>query len=192
MKKNNPKTNKLLAAGAAVVTLTGVAASDQAQALTIAGSGNISAVIVNVPTVTEVTVMHFGSVAANALVPGTVALAPVGSARTPAGGATAVVGGGAGVVAASGVLQINGFTSGTTINITATAGPVTITETIGGVATMTVTNFLVAASGTTANAITVTPAATTQLNVGVGATLNVGAAQAVGTYTGTYTVNVQI
>ena len=114
--------------------------------------------------------MSFGNVAASGTA-GTVELTPAG-ARNPTGGVS--------LPAATGTVAAASFTvtgEGTsTYAITLPSTAYTITETVGGVATMDVDTFTSSPSGTgalTAGSQTIT----------VGATLNVNAGQIAGTYT---------
>ena len=69
-------------------------------------------------------------------------------------------------------------------------GPGALTN--GGTGNMVINNFMLQVSGspTAVPSITVSASPSSpNLNFGVGATLNVGATQAGGTYTGTYTIN---
>ena len=178
-------TKNALMAGSAVVTLTGVAANQQAHAVTVTGTGNINAVIVNVPNITEQTAMHFGSIGADAANADTVTLSPAG-ARTTAGGFATLVTGGA-ATPAQGVLRVNNPPTATTITYSVTAAA-TVSD--GGGNTMTVNNFQL--TGSAANAATNTrsvTAAVTQFDINIGADLGVGIGQTLGTYTGTYTLN---
>jgi hypothetical protein len=101
--------------------------------------------------------------------------------RSVTGGVTAITGAG---LESSGVLSISGST-GLAIDLSMTAASYSVSN--GGGATMAVNNFnLVTNAGGATETITLTSNPT---NFPFGATLNVGAGQAAGTYTGTFTVN---
>lgn len=183
MKRNF--TKNALMVGSAVVTLTGVAAHQQAHAIAVTGTGNLNAVIVNVPNITEQQAMHFGSMGADAANADTVTLSPAAARSTGGGFVQLVTGGGA--TAAQGILRVNNPPTTTTITYSVTAAP-TVTD--GGGNTMVVNNFMLTGDGAVAatNTRSVT-AAVTQFDINIGADLNVGIGQALGTYTGTYTLN---
>jgi len=102
-------------------------------------------------------------------------------ARTPTGAVTAVAGGG---LASQGIFSVSGST-GLAIDVSMTAAAFTVSN--GGGATMVVNNFnLVTNAGGATRTITL---AANPSTFPLGATLNVGAGQAAGTYIGNYTIN---
>ncbi len=133
-------------------------------------TASASATIVTPITIVKNTDMNFGNVAVSATIPGTVVLAPAGT-RTTGGG------GGVTLPATTGTVAAAQFTVSGTANYTyAITLPTTKTIT-SGANTMTVDNFTSTPSGTG----TLSGAGSQTLTVG--ATLNVAAAQAAGTYT---------
>jgi hypothetical protein len=148
-------------------------ASAPAQANTATASANAAARIVSPIAIAKTTDLNFGDVVAGGAA-GTVVVTPAG-ARGAGGGAT--LGSGAAVTAAA--FNVTGQANAT-YAITL-PGSATVTS---GVNTMTVNTF------------TSNPTPTGTLSAGgsqalaVGATLQVGANQATGTYTGTFDVTV--
>lgn len=145
--------------------MLGSAAASHAQSTASATS---TATIVTPITITKTVDMNFGNVAVSASSPGTVVLDPAGS-RTPSGGVTlpAVTGT---VAAAS--FDVAGQAN-YTYTITLPAGTHTITS---GVNSMNVDTF------TSSPSTTGTLSASGTETLTVGATLNVSAGQASGTY----------
>ena len=146
------------------IAIFGFSAASFAQ---VSASASTSATIITPIAITKSVDMNFGSVAVSPTVPGTVVL-PTSGSRTQTGGVTLPVT--TGTVAAA-KFTVTGLAA-STYSITL---PGTITLTSGS-NTMTVSNF------------TSTPTPTGVLTGGtqdilVGATLNVAAAQAAGSYT---------
>jgi len=142
-------------------------------ALAATATSNVSASIVPAISITKTADMEFADVIASGST-GTVVLSAAGS-RSATGGAT--LGNGTGTAAAS--FTVSGDPSSTySISLPASA---TITSTPN---TMTVNTFTSSPSGTG----TIGGGGTQTLTVG--ATLQVGASQAQGTYTGTFDVTV--
>ena len=193
MKNPNQGKNlgKAMLVGTALVSLS---SPQQANAVTFDGA--MSALVLAPINVTTTQILSFGSMSVGAT-GDTVAIDAVTGARTQGGaGTVALLSGGAvpnpeqrGIVeieAATG-LQID-------ITVTATSYPIGIGG-AGGATTMTVNNFVLAPAGGGAGApgagvTAVIGGGATTTTVGVGATLNVGANQAPGLYTGIYTVDV--
>jgi hypothetical protein len=155
---------KIFATGAIIIAGSNVSF---AQATATAAA---SATIITPITITKTADMNFGNVAVSAATAGTVVLAPAGTRTT--GGA-----GGVTLPSTTGTVAAASFTvSGQASYTYAITLPTSATITSSG-NTMTVNGF------------TSTPSATGTLSSGgtqtltVGATLNVAAAQAVGTYT---------
>ena len=122
------------------------------------------------------TSLNFGAVIAGAS-SGTVTIDPFTEARTTTGGVTAY----GGTVSAA---KFDGNTTAQShLKIDIPNGSITITR-VGGGATMTVSNFTL--NGNKNDWIN----ATSLFTIQVGGTLNVGANQMAGTYTGTFTVTV--
>jgi hypothetical protein len=159
---------RALVAGLAL-SATGAFAQSSATA-----SANATARIIAPITLAQVTDLNFADVVSAAA--GTVVLPPVG-ARSFTGGATA--GSATGVAAAS--FTVGGQASAT-YAITLPAGTITITSGAGDI--MTVGTFTSSPSGTG------TLSGTGSQTLLVGGTLNVGASQPQGTYTGTFNVTV--
>ena len=158
--------NKLMAL---TIALVGFSAASQAQST---ASATATATVVTPIAITRTSHMSFGNLSVQTATGGTVVLAPAGT-RASTGGVT--------LPATTGTVSAAAFTvtgSGTyTYAITLPSSALTLTHSGG--------------SGTglmTANAFTSTPSGTGALvagtqNITVGATLNVGAAQAAGVYT---------
>ncbi|MCB1530416.1 MAG: DUF4402 domain-containing protein [Rhodospirillales bacterium] len=95
---------------------------------------------------------------------------------------------GGGVTSIGGTIQAGGYTLKATaaakVTVTAPAN-VSITETVGGVAKMTVSSFTFDGA---AGPLTHTMVAATDTGLRLGGTLNVGAGQTTGTYTGSVTL----
>jgi hypothetical protein len=141
----------------------------------VSATANATATIITPIGITNSTPLAFGNVAANPTLTGTVVITPAG-VRTATGGAT--------LPAVTGTFGVATFTvtgEGTSTYAITLPASATLTGTPSG--TMTVDNFASTPSGTG------TLAAGTQ-NITVGGTLNVGAAQAAGSYTGTFSVTV--
>jgi hypothetical protein len=159
----------VLAIAALALGTTAFAAQNTASA-----TGTANARIITAISITAGTALNFGDVVPSAAA-GTVTVTPAG-VRSSAGGAS--LGNSTGV--AAGAFTVNGQANAT-YSITLPGAPVTVTS---GGNTMTVDTF------------TSNPAGTGNLGAGgsqalaVGANLNVGANQAAGSYTGTYTVTV--
>jgi hypothetical protein len=156
---------KMIRLLALAIVMFGFAISTFAQ---VTASATATATIITPIAISKTTDMNFGNVAVSPTVAGTVILAPAGT-RTTSGGVTlpAVTG-----TVAAAVFAVTG--SGTsTYAITLPSTDYTITS---GGNTMIVNTFTSTPSGTGA----LTAGAQT---LNVGATLNVSAAQAAGTYT---------
>lgn len=139
----------------------------------------VGATIFSPLTIANPTPLNFGGMISGATA-GTVVFNPSTSVRTPSGGVSLPAG-----LAASPTVAIFNVTGekGKGYTITLPTAPVTITKSGGG--TMTVTAF------TSSKGLSSTLDASSGTDsFNVGATLNVGANQAVGVYTGTYTVQV--
>jgi Domain of unknown function (DUF4402) len=156
----------------AVIGLT-LGSSAFAQSNTASTSANATARIVTPIAIAKTSDMHFGDVVAGGSA-GTVVLTPAG-VRSAAGGTT--LGNAGGTAAAA--FNVTGQGSAT-YAITLPAS----TTVTSGANTMTVNAFASSPSGTGALSAGGSQALT------VGATLNVGASQATGTYTGTFNVTV--
>lgn len=124
--------------------------------------------------------LNFGTITADPLVSGTVIVDVLG-ARVLAGGATGVTGAG---LSSQGVFSLSGST-GIAIELSMAAPSFTVSN--GGGGSMNVNAFNLITNGGGA-AATVTLAAN-PTTFPLGATLNVAAAQAAGTYSGVFTVN---
>jgi hypothetical protein len=159
---------------AVLVAMVGFSAASYAQSAT----ATASATIITPLTISRVDHMNFGNVAVSATQGGTLQLAPNGT-RTPTGGVSVSTANSGSPTAASFNLAGN-----TNYSYSITLPGNSDVTVINGANSMTVTNF------------TSTPSGTGQLTAGsgsiqVGATLNVGAGQATGTYTSSnFTVTV--
>jgi len=159
----------------AVIAL-GLSNSSFAQA---SASASASATIVTPITIAKATDMNFGNVAVSATNPGTVILSTGGVRSTGGTGVT--------LPAVTGTVAAASFTVSGQANYTyAITLPSSVTITDAGSHTMTVNAFTSNPSGTG----TLSSGGTQTLNVG--ATLNVAAAQAAGTYTNATGVAVSV
>lgn len=174
MEKNkNGSVNKALMVGTALISLS-VATPHQAQAAT--GTGNMTAVVLTPIAVTVSTDLHFGSITSGTA--GTVTI-DVAGVRGVTGGVTPVTG----LAAETNALVSIAAGTGIVIDIAMGATSYTVTN---GTVNMMVDNFDI---GTNGNGPTITDTLTASpTTYGIGATLNVGATQAPGTYTGQFTV----
>jgi hypothetical protein len=143
----------------------------------VSATATTSATVITPIAITKTTDMNFGNIAVSPTVAGTVVLAPAGT-RTKTGGVTlpAV----AGTVAAA-AFNVTGL--GTSTYSITLPSSITLNGVPSG--TMTVNTFTSTPSGTGA----LTAGAQT---VSVGATLNVAAAQAAGTYSNTTDMTVTV
>ena len=177
------KTKLSALAGASRIALlagsfAAVSASMGGVALAAAGSasGSISAgvTIVTPIAVQQVTALNFGSIALNSTAAGTMTLSTT-NVRTPPGSIDAVTSGGQTPAAAQfSVSAQSGYTYAVTLPSSATLSSGTNTVTVNAFTT-----------GSSLSSLTATGSAQTYT---VGATLNVPANAAAGTYTGTFTV----
>lgn len=166
------RNNKFLIAAGAAALSAGIYTSAVSAASVTA---NASARVIQGLTIAEDNGgLNFGDVSESGA--GTVVMTP-GGARSATAGADILAGGGE----QAGQYTITGA-DGKAYTLTLPTLPVTITETVGSTATMTVTNFQQTGSTGTASAAGET--------MNVGATLNIGAGQLVGTYQGTYPITV--
>ena len=150
---------------AIAILFSGVSVISSAQ---VTATATASSTIVTPIGITKTVDMNFGNVAINASAGGTVVLAPAGT-RTSTGGVTLPATAGTVAAAEFNVTGANNYTFSITL-------PSTSHEIKSGSNTMSVTGF------------TSTPTPTGTLSAGsaivkVGATLNVSAGQAAGTYT---------
>lgn len=174
------KNKKMLALGTALVTLSGLVAATRAKGA--AGTGNMSAVILAAISITNATTLSFGNITETGA--GTISVDTAGGIGNT-GGANP-----AGGIVSQGVLDITAGAAATStrIRIDPTAGPsFTVKETVGAVATMNVKSFIFAWNGAGPGA-TITANMDTAQDINVGATLEVGAGQTTGTYTGSYVI----
>jgi hypothetical protein len=166
------KVLKIVATTAVLALLASAKAGAQQNSATT--SANASATIVTAISLTKTADLNFGAVVAGGT-SGTVVLTAAG-ARSATGGTT--LGNTAGASAAA--FTVAGQPSATyTITL-----PASTTITFGGSATMTVNNFTSSPSGTG------TLSGGGSQTLSVGATLQVGASQEPGTYTGSFNVTV--
>lgn len=150
------------------------AAAPAAGAATQSAAGQVS--ILSPLSVLKNADLDFGSLAVSGA--GTAVLDPVAGSLTTTGGVTR-----AGTSAHA--AQFTGTGSkNSVVHIRVPTAPITVTR-VGGTETMTVSSF------TLDQAANLKVPASDIFNFAVGATLNVGAGQAVGSYTGTFQVTVQ-
>ena len=151
---------------AIAILFSGVSVISSAQ---VTATATASSTIVTPIGITKTVDMNFGNVAINSTTAGTVVLAPAGT-RTSTGGVTLPATAGTVAAAEFNVTGANNYTFSITL-------PSTSHEIKSGSNTMSVTNF------TSTPTPTGTLSATGSATVKVGATLNVSAGQAAGTYT---------
>ena len=151
---------------AIAILFSGVSVISSAQ---VKATATASSTIVTPIGITKTVDMNFGNVAINSTTAGTVVLAPAGT-RTSTGGVTLPATAGTVAAAEFNVTGENDYTFSITL-------PSTSHEIKSGSNTMSVTNFT--STPTLAGTLSATGSAT----VKVGATLNVSAGQAAGTYT---------
>ena len=151
---------------AVAILFSGVSVISSAQ---VTATATASSTIVTPIGITKTVDMNFGNVAINSTTPGTVVLAPAGT-RTSTGGVTLPATAGTVAAAEFNVTGANNYTFSITL-------PSTSHEIKSGSNTMSVTGF------TSTPTPTGTLSATGSATVKVGATLNVSAGQAAGTYT---------
>ncbi len=148
------------------ILFSGVSVISSAQ---VTATATASSTIVTPIGITKTVDMNFGNVAINSTTAGTVVLAPAGT-RTSTGGVTLPATAGTVAAAEFNVTGANNYTFSITL-------PSTSHEIKSGSNTMSVTGF------TSTPTPTGTLSATGSATVKVGATLNVSAGQAAGTYT---------
>ncbi len=151
---------------AVAILFSGVSVISSAQ---VTATATASSTIVTPIGITKTVDMNFGNVAINSTTAGTVVLAPAGT-RTSTGGVTLPATAGTVAAAEFNVTGANNYTFSITL-------PSTSHEIKSGSNTMSVTGF------TSTPTPTGTLSATGSATVKVGATLNVSAGQAAGTYT---------
>jgi hypothetical protein len=156
-----------------VIALLAGYATVNAQGTGATASATATAVIVSPITITKTVDLDFGNVAVDALTGGTVVLDPTTATRTVTGGVT--------LPAVTGTVTAASFTvageAGYTYDIFLPTTPLTIDD--GASNSMTVDQFI--SDPATSGTLSATAPGSQTLNVG--ATLNVSAAQAAGTYT---------
>ena len=170
-------TTKALMAGAAIITLS---SGVTPQAMAASGTGAASAIILTPISVTGAA-LHFGS-ATDSGAGGTVVMT-AGGVRSTTGATTAVTGG---ALEQAGIITVTAANNAA-INLTMAATSIVVTN--GTAQTMAVNAFHVGTDAAGPGPIASTLVGTTGA-YNLGGTVTVGAAQATGTYTGTYTVNV--
>ena len=151
---------------AIAILFSGVSVISSAQ---VKATATATSTIVKPIGITKTVDMNFGNVAINSTTPGTVVLAPAGT-RTSTGGVTLPATAGTVAAAEFNVTGADNYTFSITL-------PSTSHEIKSGSNTMSVTGF------TSTPTPTGTLSATGSATVKVGATLNVSAGQAAGTYT---------
>lgn len=171
---------KLLAMGTAVVGLSSIAAQD-ADAVT--KNISINAVVLQAIALAEIQSLNFGSMTVGAT-GDTVTIDTAGARAVGGGGTVTLVTGNAAEQEAK--LKITAA-NGINMDVKVTTVPATITN--GNANTMKVTAFDVNGAGGATAVVAVT--AGTNRTIPIGGTLTVGNNQQPGTYTGTFTVDVQ-
>lgn len=175
--RSSIKTSKLTTtAGAAIVVSLSVMTITPARAVSSSGNAEANIVSLTVPALTEIDDLDFGEVISGGG-PGTVAISTAGVptlagvSQTPSSSHH------------QGIIEIVGD-PGRPVDISMVAPSYAVSN---GFVTMNVNNFDLGGGPNNAHTVTVGGAGT--IDVNVGATLNVGAGQQIGTYTGSYTLN---
>lgn len=166
---------------AAILMIAGFSNKVMAQATKNTAAG---AVIITPISITETSALHFGVMAVLAGTPGTAVLSTQG-VRTATGGVNLSA---QTPAATNAAYDVTGQAS-TTYAITLPA-TITVTETVGGLETMTIDNLLARTASAAADGLTGTLDGGGADDFTVGGTLNVPAAQLAGTYAGTFDVTV--
>lgn len=174
------KTKLLLAAGLAAVSMASVAIH---KANAVTDDGDITAeIIAAIDVDCSTALLDFGQIIPDGVVPSTVDVDTTGAAVI-AGGSASHLGG-----SVAGQCSISGSAIPADIDVSAFT---VLSDGPGGGADMTLSNFVLAYDGGPQGAAPIVanldPSGAPLL---VGATLTVGAAQVAGTYTGTFTVEV--
>lgn len=172
---------KLLVLSGIALIIAGFSNNLLAQATDNTAAG---AVIIIPIAISETSPLHFGVMAVLAGTPGTSVLSTTG-VRTATGGVNLSV---QAPVATNAAYNVSGQIS-TTYAITLPA-TITVTETIGGVQTMTIGTLLARTASAGVDGLTGTLSGAGTDNFTIGGTLTVAAAQLAGTYTGTFNVTV--
>jgi hypothetical protein len=173
---SHTNNKKLLLAGSAMVALSSFAAG-QAQAVT--ATGQIKAEIIQPISLAVQQSLNFGRMTVGLV--GT-AVVDTAGVRTNTGGVSLIAGGGE----QEGIIKITAA-SALPIDLSVTATKFVVANTAAPTKTMNVNNFNIKTNaGGTKTVLTL--AGTTKATVPLGATLNVGAGQTAGVYTGTFTV----
>jgi hypothetical protein len=168
------RNNKLLiAAGAAALSASLYSATSNAGTVT----GTATAEVIQPLGIAQAAGMDFGDVAADPTVSTSVDLDINGNATSSDGASTSGV-------AAAGAFTVTGLTDATYVITLPLDGDVTLTS---GANSMAVTGFT-SSLGATGSTGTLTGGSD---DITVGATLNLGANQPVGTYNGTYVITVE-
>lgn len=175
--RSSIKTSKLTTtAGAAIVVSLSVMTITPARAVSSSGNAEANIVSLTVPALTEIDDLDFGEVISGGG-PGTVAISTAGVptlagvSQTPSSPHH------------QGIMRIIGD-PGRPVDISMAAPSYPVNN---GAFTMNVNNFDLGGGPNNAHTVTVGGAGT--IDVNIGATLNVGAGQQIGTYTGSYTLN---
>lgn len=174
--------NKKLLMGTAMVALSAIALPQKADAITQAV--NISAQVYEALAANNPTALNFGAMTVDATAGGTVTVTNAG-ARTQggAGGVTLIGSGGA-----AGVITLSSKEASSPIVYSFAATNAVLSNAATPADTMTVNAFT--CDGGLAGADCTTSATVAAAGINIGGTLNVAAAQATGTYTGSLTVNI--
>ncbi len=172
---------KLIIFFAAIVMIVGFSTKVMAQATENTAAG---ATIITPISITETAAFNFGTMAVLAATPGTCVLSTQG-VRSQTGGVNLSV---QAPTAANAAYDVTGAVS-TTYAITL-PGSITVTETLGGIETMSIGTLLARPASAGADQLTGTLDGSGDDSFTVGGTLTVAAAQLVGTYTGTFDVTV--
>ncbi|MFN8240599.1 MAG: DUF4402 domain-containing protein [Bacteroidales bacterium] len=177
---------KVLVLFVAVIMMAGFSSKVNAQTNTSASeSTTVGAQLIVPMSISEDAPMHFGTIVLRSSAAGTVVLPSNSTTRSFTGSCEASTVNPQPTNAAYHVTGTMNETYALTLPTT-----ITVTETVGGVATMNITNWTARFLGAAADALTSTLSANGTDSFTVGATLNVNASQIGGIYAGSFEVSV--
>jgi hypothetical protein len=177
---------KVIMLFAVVVMMTGVTTSLMAQtSATVTGTAAGAKLIVPM-TLTQTAPLHFGTINVQTGVAGTCVLPSNSTTRSFTGGVIAST---VAPVATNAAYNVTG-TMNVTYAVTFGAPTITVTETVGALATMTISLLKVRFNGAVADAVTSTLSGTGTDSFTVGGTLTIATAQVPGIYAGAFDVTV--
>lgn len=168
-----------------IVLVSGITANSLAQTSATVTGVNAGAVLITPMTLTKTADLHFGTVNVLTGVAGTVTLPSNSTTRTFTGGVAAST---VTPLATNAAFSVTG-TMNETYALTLPS-TITVTETVGGSATMTIGTLKARFNGAGADAVTSTLSSSGTDSFTLGGTLTVGADQVTGVYAGTFNVTI--